>query len=160
MAHRQYTDAERLELALQKVARTESGCWDWTGTIATNGYGRMPLGKRNRRQAAHRFVYEQVVGTVPDGMQLDHLCGNRRCVNPSHLEPVTSRENNLRSPSCMASVNAAKTHCAQGHPFEGRNLIVSKRGQRVCRKCENAVYRKVKPDDEDEVEQIRAGLAS
>jgi len=91
----------------------ENGCWEWTAYILPNGYGWFGLvtGANQRNALAHRVAYEFVVGPVPTGLQLDHLCRNRRCVNPDHLEPVTRRENILRGQSLMAH-NARKTHRA------------------------------------------------
>ena len=111
----------------------ESGCWQWVGTVSTNGYGQWG----NRR--AHRAVYEMYKGPIPDGLQLDHLCRNRPCVNPDHLEPVTCRENILRGVG-HTSQNARKTHCKRGHPLEGRNLRpdITRLGGRGCRLCSNA----------------------
>lgn len=79
-----------------KVEESPSGCWLWTGRISINGYGRVDLPHR-RRMPAHRWTYEYVVGKIPEGLQLDHLCYVRRCVNPAHLEPVTNRENHRRA---------------------------------------------------------------
>lgn len=106
-------------------------CWEWTGNISPFGYGLWWSGKR--RFQAHRAVYEAFVGKIPDGLTLDHLCRNRRCVNPSHLEPVTCRVNVLRGIGPTAK-NAQKSTCSYGHPFEG-NLLTRKDGWRDCRAC-------------------------
>lgn len=112
-------------------------CWLWTGEIHTKGYGRM-YGGRNRRLLAHRVAYELFTGPIPLGLQLDHLCRVRLCVNPAHLEPVTCAENIRRSPISLASIQRARTHCPQGHPYAGDNLVTRKRGRgtgRHCREC-------------------------
>ena len=121
----------------------ENGCWHFTGTInQANNYGTC------RGTGAHRYFYEQMVGPIPDGMHIDHMCHvpgecaggfsclHRRCVNPAHLEPVTPRENVLRSNSFVAT-NASLTHCPSMHPYEGDNLIITSgpRSQRLCRTC-------------------------
>lgn len=108
-------------------------CWLWTGARDWNGYGQTAIGHVNLR--AHRVAYELERGPIPDGLTLDHLCRNPPCVNPSHLEPVTSGENTMRGDT-PASVNAAKTHCPSGHPLSGDNLFsVSGRRNRRCREC-------------------------
>jgi hypothetical protein len=83
---------------------------------------------------AHRFAYELFVDEIPDGLTLDHLCRNPRCVNPGHLEPVTQRENTLRGISPVA-VNAAKTHCKHGHLLDEANTYMTNAGSRQCRTC-------------------------
>lgn len=125
-----------------KVERSES-CWRWLGALNQSGYGRISLGGRGSPMArAHRVAYELLVGTIPDGLDLDHLCRNRWCVNPAHLEPVTRRENLLRGETIPAS-NQAKTHCPQGHELSGDNLVPyeQSRGSRKCRTCYNARQR-------------------
>lgn len=107
-------------------------CWIWTGSLTHNGYGRFWY--RGKQRRAHRVIYELEVGPIPDGHQVDHLCGNPRCVRPTHLEAVTPRENVLRGDTIVAA-NIAKTHCPQGHPYSGNNLVRLQRGWRGCRAC-------------------------
>jgi hypothetical protein len=113
-----------------------SGCWLWTGTVTTHGYGQFAYyGIKHR--SAHRYVYEQINGRVPDGLVLDHKCRVRSCVNPDHLEPVTYAENTRRG--VLAEANrrrfSALTHCKQGHPFSGENLYMQPNGKRACHTC-------------------------
>ncbi len=120
-----------------------NGCLTWTGALVRGGYGTTQAiyDGRRRNISTHRAVYIAVVGPVPEGLQLDHLCRNRACCNPAHLEPVTAWENTMRSTS-FAAVNAAKTHCVNGHPFEGDNLRYGPHGKsgvkRYCRACVRA----------------------
>jgi hypothetical protein len=125
---------ERIE---RMSTRTESGCWEWSGYRGHDGYGRVNISRDGRRitQSAHRVSYEAFVGTIPGGLHLDHLCRNRACVNPAHLEPVTNRENLRRSPLTLPTINAAKTHCPQGHEYSGANLGRRRDGSRICRAC-------------------------
>lgn len=87
-------------------------CWLWKASTTTLGYGQVQFEGRLRR--AHRVVFETLVGPIPPGLQLDHLCRNPGCVNPAHLEPVTPRENTLRG-LAPSAVNSRKIHCPQGH---------------------------------------------
>jgi len=107
-------------------------CWEWLGTRNDKGYGQFKVGPK-QQVPAHRFVYELLIGTIPPGLEMDHLCRNPSCVNPNHLEPVTKRENILRGTN-PASMNARKTHCKYGHEFTPDNTHLSSDG-RVCREC-------------------------
>jgi hypothetical protein len=128
---------------LAKVAMpsTFGACWPWVGTISPYGYGQTRLGSRRdgtqRKLGAHRAVYEFAVGPIPDGLQLDHLCRVRHCVNPLHLEPVEKRVNGERGES-FAAVNARKTHCPRGHPYDWRDA----NGGRGCLQCHRMVRRR------------------
>src|SRR6185312_12891331 len=111
------------------------GCWRWTGAINSCGYGNIWDGERN--QQAHRVSYEMAIGPIPKGLTIDHLCRNRACVNPAHLEPVTCRTNILRSPVALAARWIGRTHCAKGHELSGDNVIQRSDGGRRCRACRN-----------------------
>lgn len=108
-------------------------CWKWTASLNSNGYGQLWDPEVGRARGAHRIVYEMMVGPIPDGLTLDHLCRNRTCVRPDHLEPVTNRENILRGESPSAS-HAKKTHCPRGHEYTPENTYQYARG-RQCRTC-------------------------
>lgn len=119
--------------------RPELGpCWLWTASLNNHGYGRFRFGSRrdgsSREISAHVWAYVDAAGPVPPGLELDHLCRVTRCVRPSHLEPVTHRENTLRSESPSAQ-SARKTHCPQGHAYTGDNLHIRPNGSRRCRIC-------------------------
>lgn len=106
-------------------------CWNWTGnTIRPGSYGR--LRSRGVSVLAHRFAYTRTVGKIPDGLQLDHLCRNKICVNPSHLEPVTNDENHRRAVPFHPLTNRA--HCPKGHAYSQENTRMY-RGSRHCREC-------------------------
>lgn len=115
----------------------DNGCWNWTGPRDHNGYGTVTIDGHTK---AHRAFYTRHVGEIPEGLQLDHLCRNRGCVNPEHLEPVTLRENVLRGTGVTA-VNARRTHCIHGHLLEEPNLVRNSRGWRMCKTCQNARQR-------------------
>ena len=110
-------------------------CWLWLGGVTRDGYGKTG----NPTRLAHRVAYELVVGPIPEGLQIDHLCRERKCQRPTHMEPVTARENQRRSRS-VSGVNMAKTHCDAGHELSGGNLYVfpegsPSAGRRACREC-------------------------
>lgn len=111
----------------------KTGCWIWIASEKGNGYGQFSDAE-GRVRSAHRVAYELFIGAIPEGLQIDHLCRNRACVNPSHMEPVTNKENTLRGVG-FAAVNAAKTHCAAGHPYSADNTYVTSLGHRQCREC-------------------------
>lgn len=99
-----------------------------------NGYGQIRPGDGRGALRVHRAAYELANGPIPDGMQIDHLCRNRLCCNPDHLEAVT-REENIARGNAPHMVNARKTHCKYGHEFSPENTLVTKRGSRSCRQC-------------------------
>lgn len=118
----------------QKVEINPDGCWNWTGST-TKGYGQ--FGLKGRLVYAHRYSYQTLVGEVPSGLELDHLCRNRQCVNPQHLEEVTHSVNIKRGlgPSISRQRQLSKTHCPSGHPYDNTNTYVTSQGKRHCRAC-------------------------
>lgn len=107
------------------------------------GYGRFVLSSQHRSVLAHRVAYELSIGPIPEGTEIDHLCRNRACCNPAHLEAVPHRVNVLRGDYKAGSKGRgeqqkAKTHCPHGHPYAGDNLVLQKRGGRVCKVCQRA----------------------
>lgn len=124
------------------------GCWLWTGTPGRLGYATIKMGGRDGRNVlVHRWSYERCVGPIPTGLDLDHKCHtesetclggktclHRLCVNPEHLEPVTERENSIRSLG-PSGINHRKTHCIRGHEFSEENTRIVRGGGRSCRAC-------------------------
>lgn len=123
----------------KRITRIPGGCWEWSGTHNTHGYGMVWFDGRMR--VTHVVVYEALVGPVPDGLELDHVCENKGCCNPdpAHLEPVTHAENGRRSK--YARRRREQTRCARGHEFTSDNTYVTKRGGRSCRTCMRAYQR-------------------
>jgi hypothetical protein len=114
-----------------QIPATDDGCWVWMGTKMPNGYGH--FWNDGKGVGAHRFSYETLSGPIPVGLTLDHLCRNKICVRPDHLEAVSQQENTLRSPIAPAAINARKTHCIHGHALTADNLRAHK--SRACREC-------------------------
>ena len=131
-----------LSAFLKKIAKTENGCWNWTGPKTNGGYGHTRGVGEN---LTHSVFYRLIVGDVPDGLDLDHLCRNPSCVNPSHLEAVTHRENCARGIARLVNGDnqRRKTHCPQGHLYDLFNTYwyKSERHCRICTNQHNAEYR-------------------
>ncbi len=108
-------------------------CWLWTQKPAATGYGDFRAGRR-LRWSAHRYSYELYVGPIPDDLVLDHLCRNRICVNPTHLELVTNEEN-LRRGAGYGLQNGMRNHCANSHEYTPENTYIDRRGGVRCRQC-------------------------
>lgn len=142
------------ERLLSKVGATDdNGCWGWTGYRNRLGYGvfsllNPPTASLRKNALAHRFVYETLVGPIPDGLVLDHLCRNRACVNPAHLEPVSGGENVRRGG------NSLKTHCHLGHEYTPENTYYRPdRPGRRCRECIRICGRRFSENHRDYLNQ-------
>lgn len=122
-------------LMVNHVRVADGGCWEWVGALASNGYGSVSIGGKG--YSTHRAAYTALVGEVPDGLQLDHLCRNKACCNPAHLEPVTGSENQRRA-------KAHITACPKGHAYDEANTLVNRKGQRSCRQCSRESVRRLR----------------
>lgn len=125
-------DGRTLRRFSGKSSIDSNGCWIWQAHVNAGGYAMFWNGER--MQSAHRTVYEHYVGAIPEGLQLDHLCRVRHCVNAAHLEPVPPAENTRRG----VSANRLKTHCPEGHAYDDENTYFFPTGGRGCRTCRNA----------------------
>lgn len=116
-----------------QYTHTPDGCWTWKGPKTPNGYGKWRKSPGSPERAAHRISFEHhTLEEIPKGMQLDHLCRNRSCVNPEHLEIVTASENTTR----QNHFHRSKTHCPKGHEYTSDNTRNTDNGRRVCRACD------------------------
>lgn len=113
-------------------------CWPWTAALSSHGYGHLMVD--GRTLGAARLAYRLFIGLIPEGLTIDHLCRNRACVNPAHLEAVTNRDNILRGVGVTAE-NARKERCPEGHRYDLLNTYVDPAGRRHCRDCNNEVSR-------------------
>jgi hypothetical protein len=109
-----------------------TGCWEWQGGHNQYGYGCFAL-THEKNALAHRYAYETFVEPIPDGLQIDHLCRNRNCVNPRHMEPVGLRENLVRGE--RSNQYKGRTHCRAGHEYTPENTRINPHGIRLCRTC-------------------------
>lgn len=110
-------------------------CWLWTGRVKANSYGTF-FPSRRECWSAHRWAYTALVGPIPEGLDLDHLCECRRCVNPAHLDPVPAVVNQARGLNSFFRRNIPKTHCPKGHPYVMANILWTADGHRRCRACD------------------------
>lgn len=121
---------ERFWVKVDAATGSLEECWEWRGALTQAGYGQGVDHSTGRFWLAHRVAFEQLRGSIPDGLHIDHLCRNRLCVNPWHLEPVTNRENVRRGMS-----GELKTECANGHPYTPANVYLHQGRHRQCRVC-------------------------
>lgn len=126
---------------MSKVESQPDGCWQWSGSKTKGGYANLKVG--GKTLVAHRLSFEHFVGPIPEDKQLDHLCRNRACVNPEHLQAVSSRVNVLRGIGTGARY-ARRTSCSHGHPFTEENTYVRPDGGRKCRICKRSQNREYK----------------
>jgi hypothetical protein len=117
------------------VTETADGCWNYSPVHPETGYAQFTVDNGKRRVLAHRWSFEHFVAPIPEGLEIDHLCKNPACVNPWHLEPVTSRVNSLRG------VGSRET-CVNGHPYDVGNTTIRPNGHRRCRTCAREAQRR------------------
>lgn len=142
-----WANCQLSDATLSRISFDPSGCWLWVGRVTGRGYGSWH--RSGHPALAHRYVYEEVVGAIPPGLTLDHLCGVPLCVNPDHLEPVTIQENLARRDNAYLTRRWAEhrltlTHCPKGHEFSDANTYLRPDGARICRECRLASQRVAK----------------
>ena len=134
-AHKTMRDIDRVLRRLDV-----SDCWEWKLCVDKNGYGITHAGSSTdgslKTVKVHRFVYQQMVGPIPEGMDIDHLCVNRKCANPDHLRPLAKPDHGRLSPGGM--INKRKTHCPSGHSYSEFGYTERNSGCRKCKVCSNA----------------------
>ena len=144
-----------------KIVGQGDSCWLWTGTIGLKGYGRFFLAKKEK--VVHRIFYELFKGAIPKDLTIDHLCRVRHCVNPEHLEAVTSKDNVLRGIG-LTAICARRIACAKGHPYIDNSFKLTKKRDgtiyRRCRVCANLYHKKYRSnpiyrEKEKELSRIR-----
>lgn len=145
------TPLQRFERLYQP--EPNSGCWLWLGCLFNGGYGSFRA--NGKSLLAHRWAYEHFVGPIADGLELDHLCRVRCCVNPRHLEPVSKRENQRRGIGWVAKQMAA-THCPKGHEYTPENTRVWHGNSRSCWTCWKACQRARRARKRWEAQQLQS----
>ncbi len=134
-----------IERLLARIDIDAQGCWIWPGAQDGRGYGQIATGGRSAPAKTHRVAYEHLVGPIPAGLSIDHLCRVQLCCNPEHLDVVTLAENTRRQLASIGHHNALKTHCPEGHPFDAQNTRFASAGRgrvcRICRAASNKAYR-------------------
>lgn len=131
-----------IERLTSRLVETDAGCWVFTGALNAAGYG--AIGDRGKVLRTHRVMYEHMVAEIPEGLQLDHLCRNRACCNPYHMEPVTNYVNWMRGEHRVVKVLRDGV-CQRGHEMTPANTYRRKSGGVLCRACvleNNRAYRR------------------
>lgn len=131
------TDSRSVSIRFWGKVQVEGDCWVWQASKTKGGYGNFTLCTNGKKRwiMAHRWAYLSMIADIPDGLDLDHLCRNRACVNPYHLDPVTRKVNLKRG---KRRTYARPTHCPQQHPYSGRNVRLSPSGTQICVICARA----------------------